>query len=192
MVDYKKRFIEIVDIFIKRDGIDELMKFLEHSDFYIAPASTQFHESYEGGLVEHSVKVYERLMNEVLSESDLNYKEFPEFTMETIAIIGLFHDICKAGFYKKEMRNTKDESGKWVQVPFYKVDDKFPVGHSEKSVILLQQFIKLTPEEILAINAHMGGWDKRDYVISQTFDSEPLAVLLHIADIKATYLKVVD
>ena len=187
-MDYKQRFIEIVETFVKRDGIDELMKFLEHSDFYTAPASTQYHESYEGGLVEHSVRVYERLISEYQNELNTDFRKDFEYSMETLAIVGLFHDLCKAGFYKKEMRNTKDETGKWVQVPFYKVDDVFPVGHSEKSIILLQQFMKLTIEEILAINAHMGGWDKRDFIISKTFDTEPLAVLLHIADIKASYL----
>lgn len=177
----KDRFEMLAKKYIQRDGIKDLLSSLDRSDFYTAPASTRFHDSHEGGLVEHSLKVFEALKDDV-EAYDLG------FDMETVAIVSLFHDICKIGFYKTEMRNTK-ENGKWIKVPYYTVEDKLPIGHSEKSVILLQQFMKLKVDEILAINAHMGGWDKRDFIVSNTFEECPLAVYLHMADLKATYLK---
>jgi HD superfamily phosphohydrolase YqeK len=111
--------------------------------------------------------------------------------METIAIISLLHDICKIGFYKVSTRNVKDEKGKWIQVPYYEVDDKLPIFHSCKSVIMLQQIIKLTDDEILAIASHMGLSEPKEHytTISRAFEQCPLALHLHIADMKATYLK---
>ena len=177
---YKNEFEQLAKHYIKRDGINDLLNHLSKTDFYIAPASTRYHDSHEGGLVKHSLRVFNYLSEELMDDDTYSH--------ETIAIVSLFHDICKINFYKKEMRNTK-QNGKWVQVPYYKVEDKLPIGHSEKSVILLREFIKLTPDEILAINSHMGGFDNRDFVISGAFSICPLAVHLHIADLKATYLK---
>lgn len=182
-MSYKEEFISLFNKYIKRDGASELLKSLEKSDFFTAPASTRFHECYEGGLCEHSVKVFKSLLY------DLEYPDENSSQMETFAIVSLLHDLCKIGFYTVEMRNTKDETGKWIKVPFYKVDDKFPYGHSEKSVYMIRDFMKLTPDEAMAINAHMGGFDERKNVISGTFAQCPLAVRLHVADLKATYLK---
>jgi hypothetical protein len=94
--------------------------------------------------------------------------------------------------YKKGFRNVK-EDGQWVQKEIYETDEKFPCGdHADKSVILVQQFLKLTTEEILAIRAHMGGWDNAakggSYFISKIFERSKLALLLHLADMEATYL----
>lgn len=176
----KEIFKSIVNENIKRNGIEELMDMLERTDFYTAPASRRYHDSEEGGLVKHSVDVFEIL------DRDLNKDD--AYSMESKAIVALFHDICKVGYYKVEMRNTKDEKGKWIQVPYYTIDDQLPLGHSEKSIIMLQDFMKLTSDEILAINAHMGGFDERKNVISNTFNICPLALHLHIADMKSTYL----
>lgn len=177
---YEVLFKEYVNKYIKRKGIDELLESLSKTDFYTAPASTRFHDSHKGGLVKHSVKVFEHL-------KDFTEKDKLDVDMETVAIVALFHDICKVHFYKTEMRNTK-ENGKWIKVPYYTVDDKFPLGHSSKSIILIREHMKLSPDEMLAINAHMGGFDKRDFIISNTFEKCPLAVYLHMADLKATYL----
>ena len=103
----------------------------------------------------------------------------------------LLHDICKVNFYKKEIRNVK-ENGEWVPKTFYTVEDELPYGHGEKSVYIVSGFIKLTRSEAMAINWHMGGFDTRvkggDYSLSAAFYSYPLALLLHIADNKAAYL----
>ena len=81
-------------------------------------------------------------------------------TEETYAIVALLHDLCKANFYKKGTRNVKnDETGKWEKVPSYSVEDMFPYGHGEKSVFLIERFMKLKVEEAVAIRWHMGGFD---------------------------------
>lgn len=112
--------------------------------------------------------------------------------METIAICGLLHDICKANFYAVEMRNRKNDQGRWEQYPFYVVDDKLPYGHGEKSVYIVSGFMRLSREEAMAIRWHMGFSDNDfkggGYSVGNAFEKFPLAVLLHIADLQATYL----
>ena len=146
------------------------MEWLESTDFFTAPASTRFHGAYEGGLVEHSVNVFNRL-----GRND-----------ETGAIVALLHDVCKANFYTVSYRNVKNEYGVWEKVPYYTIDDKLPLGHGSKSVIIIQKFMKLTDEEIFAINFHMG--DYTDANTSKAFSMFPLAVLLHNADEQVTYI----
>lgn len=168
---------------INRDGIDELASWLETTDFFTAPASTRFHGSHEGGLVEHSIAVHGRLF-------DLVSLYGIDATPETIAIVALFHDLCKIGTYKTEMRWRKDANNQWEQYPAYKRDEDFKFGgHGSKSLYLVQNFIKLTPEEAIAINCHMGQWDATTYSdVSSAFESCPLAWALHVADEAATYL----
>ncbi len=182
----KQRFVEICG-YISRPGMVDLMSWLERSDFYIAPASTRFHGNYPGGLLEHSLNVYDKLSEFVSRYPGL------EISTETVAIVALFHDLTKANYYTYGTRNMKDEeTGKWYKEPFYKVDDKTPLGHGEKSVIILQNFIKLTRDEICAIRWHMGGFDCAakggDFGMSRAFEICPLAVMTHLADMEATYL----
>ena len=94
--------------------------------------------------------------------------------------------------YKIEMRNKKVD-GNWIQVPYYTVEDSLPYGHGEKSVYMISGFMKLTREEALAINWHMGGFDSRvlggaSYGLSGAFSKYPLCVIFHISDIQASYL----
>lgn len=186
MSQTKDRFIAIFQEKISRDGANQLLEWLSESDFFIAPASTRYHGCYEGGLVEHSLNVYDCLVDELKLCGLEN-----EYTEETVAIVSLFHDICKANFYKKGVRNVK-ENGQWVAKSVFEIDEKFPCGHGEKSIIILQNFIRLSAEEIYAIRAHMGGFDTSvkggDYFIGKIFEKSNLALLLHLADIKATYL----
>lgn len=185
-MEKKERFISIFKELIHRDGADNLLDWLNESDFFIAPASTRYHGSYEGGLVEHSLNVYDCLKSELESSGMSGV-----YDDETIAIVSLLHDICKANFYKKGTRNVK-ENGQWVSKEIFEIDEKFPCGHGEKSVIILQNFIHLAAEEIFAIRAHMGGWDTSvkggDFFIGKIFEKSKLALLVHIADMKATYL----
>lgn len=182
----KDKFIAYYSNNITREGSEELLEYLEKSDFFTAPASTRFHGAYEGGLVEHSVNVYERLVR-------LNEAEGGKYPAETVAICGLLHDLCKVGFYSVEMRNRKNAQGQWEQYPFYIVEDKLPFGHGEKSQYIIASFIKLTREESMAIRWHMGGYDKTVTggdvaTISSAFDMFPLAVITHTADLMATYI----
>lgn len=191
----KEKFLEIYRKNITRPGADKLLAWLETTDFFTAPASTRFHLSRPGGLVDHSVHVYERLDNLVTDEEGYPGSTFGEdFTIsdETIAICGLLHDICKANFYMVEMRNRKNEQGQWEKYPFYVVDDQLPYGHGEKSVYIISGFMKLTREEAMAIRWHMGFSDTDfkggGFSVGNAFGKFPLAVLTHIADLQATYL----
>ena len=182
----KQDFVNILKNNVQREGVDKLLEWLETTDFYTCPASTKYHLSEEGGLCQHSLNVYERLEKLMITE----YGE-DGYNKESVALCGLLHDICKNNYYKVEMRNVK-EDGVWVQKPYYTVDDQLPYGHGEKSVYIINGFVRLTREEAVAINWHMGGFDVRvqggslDY--SRAYNKYPLAILLHIADLEATFL----
>ena len=188
-MDVKEEFYELFYEYIERDGSEKLLEWLERSDFFTAPASTKLHSSYEGGLCEHSIKAFKRFLRLVQMEYGENWAE--KVSPESVAIIALLHDVCKVGYYSTEMRNVK-ENGEWVQKPFYKVDDSLPYGHGEKSVYIISSFMKLTREEAMAINWHMGGFDTRvqggSYSMSGAFYKFSLALLFHMADMMSTYL----
>lgn len=187
----KDKFIKAYTENITRPGADKLLAWIESSDFYAAPASTRFHLSSPGGLLEHSLHVFERMKAICANEATIT-PGFNEPSMETIAVCGLLHDICKANFYAVEMRNRKNDQGRWEQYPFYVVDDKLPYGHGEKSVYIISGFMRLSREEAMAIRWHMGFADNDfrggGYSVGNAFEKFPLAVLLHIADLQATYL----
>lgn len=185
----KELFLDICKNEIKREGIDKFLEYLSSpaSDFFTAPASTRFHASYEGGLLRHSLNVYENLKSYLETERAKNNLKL-EYSDETIALVSLFHDVCKINTYKVSSRNVKDERGVWHSVPYYEFDDKLPYGHGEKSVYILSGYMKLTREEAFAIRYHVGfagSEDSRN--ISNVFNMFPLALALYIADLEATY-----
>ncbi len=209
MENAKEKFIQIYKENITREGSDRLLEWLEKSDFFTASASTRFHLSRPGGLVEHSIHVYERLRRLYLSENNSEletYLEQPE--EETIAICGLLHDVCKVGVYRQEPKNQKtydpekvktaqkwqvkhDGVGDfiWETVMGYKSDDPLAYGHGEKSVYVISGFMKLTREEAFAIRYHMGPWqDGEKQNAGKAFETFPLTLLMHLADMQATYL----
>lgn len=174
------RFWEIYNTHIERDGSERLLEWLMTTDIETAPASTRFHEAYSGGLMDHSVRVWDELVRLL--------KAYPEVkvTAETAAICALLHDVCKLNCYKTEMRNKKDENGRWIQVPFYTFDEDFAFGgHGSKSVYLVQKHMPLTCEEAVAINCHMGS-SQGDHSVFDAFREYPLAFLLHAADMGST------
>ncbi len=185
----KQEFIEIYQKYIKREGAEKLLAHLmsPSSDFFTAPASTRYHGAYEGGLVEHSLNVYECLRDYMDRE---RVKELYglEASEETIAIVALLHDLCKMNFYKPGFRNVKDESGVWQKVPTYEIDDKLPYGHGEKSVYIISGFMRLTREEAFAIRYHMGfSGSEEPRNVGAAFEMFPLAFALSTADMEATY-----
>lgn len=186
----KEEFIEVFENNITRDGNKELLKWLLSSDFFTAPASTKFHSAYEGGLAEHSLKVYNRFLKMIISEYGDNYTNV--ISNESIAIIGLLHDVCKVNCYKVDYRNVKDENGNWTKQPYYTFDEELPYGHGEKSVYIISSFIKLTREEAIAINWHMGGFDARvrngGASLSDAYYKFPIAAIFNAADTLSTYL----
>lgn len=199
-MDHKQRFIDIFQKKISRKGAENLLEWLEATDFFEAPASTRHHLARPGGLVEHSLNVYDRLRALFITER--TDEDFPgayhptESEEETLAICGLLHDICKTNFYAVEMRNRKNAQGVWEQYPFYVVNDQLPYGHGEKSVYIASGYMRLSREEAMAIRWHMGGFDDSvkggSFALSGAFEQFPLALMLHIADMQATYLDEVE
>lgn len=186
---YKQEFIEIYKQNITREGADKLLDYLINGcDFFVAPASGRRHNSFEGGLCAHSVNVYHRFKKLINLEYGDNYAE--KLSNESIAIISLLHDLCKVNTYTTDYRNQKVE-GQWIQVPYFAYNNTLPYGHGEKSVYIISGFMRLTREEAMAINWHMGSFDLRSQGtsdLSDAYNMFPNAVLFHMADLSATYL----
>lgn len=200
----KEDFLRIYNSKIKRDGSKELLDWLLKSDFFEAPASTKYHLNEPGGLCQHSINVYERLKMFLGSE----YGDDCPYDEETIAIVSLLHDTCKAGYYQMSWKNQKtydhdkvasapsylvkhDAAGDfiWETVPSYIVDEKLIFGHGEKSVFIIMNCMNLTIEEAQAIRYHMGPFiekEAKDY--SNACQRNPLVFFLHMADSAATFL----
>ena len=179
--EQQARFWELVSV-VKRDGFDKLIDWLKTTDFFDAPASTRHHGDHSGGLLEHSLNVYDEFKRLLSAYPEIEVSE------ETAVIITLFHDLCKVNFYTTEKRNRKNAAGQWEQYDYYTIKEKFCYGgHGSKSVFLLQNFIHLTPEEAVAINCHMGAFS--DQNVGNSYEQFPAAWLLHVADEAATYLK---
>jgi HD superfamily phosphohydrolase YqeK len=164
------------------------MAWIRESDFYTAPSSTKYHGSHEGGLLEHSLDVHDRICQ--LTDMFYDDGSIDNIEDESLAICALFHDVCKIGCYKTDMRWRKNSRNQWEQYPTFKFDEDFPFGgHGSKSVYLIQHFMDLYPEEAAAINCHMGAYDMSTYSKpSAAFSAYPLAWLLHVADEAATHI----
>ena len=177
---------------IKRNGAGKMLEWLEEKGFFTAPASTKYHGCYTGGLVEHTNNVFERLLQLSTSEDERLKREQPEYTLETIAIVSLLHDVCKTDAYKIETKNQKQKDGSWKQVKSYTYTNAFPVGHGEKSVFQIMRFMELSDEELMAIRWHMGAFDSAakggSYDMNNAFAESRLAAMLHLADMMATHL----
>lgn len=182
----------------KRAGIEDLIEFIRKSDFYTAPASTRFHSCHEGGLLEHSLNVYDRLISKF---NDELWESSVEVGSDSLIIAALLHDLCKSYFYGTELKNKKeyhdkgsksDSNGRfdWVTVPSYVVDDKIPYGHGEKSVMMIEEYIKLKPIERYAIRWHMGFSEPKENwnTLGTAMRKYPLILALHMSDLESTYL----
>ena len=181
----REEFLQIFQQHVTRPGSEKLLDWLDNkTDFFSAPASTRFHGACEGGLCMHSLNVYHALHDTFFTEGD---------SEESFAICALLHDLCKANYYKRGTRNVKnDATGQWEKVPFYQVADQLPYGHGEKSVYLIEHFMRLKTDEAIAIRWHMGGFDDAvrggSFAVSDAYNRYPLAVKLHASDLIATYL----
>ncbi|MBR1711267.1 MAG: HD domain-containing protein [Clostridia bacterium] len=179
----KAQFIECCKTNIEREGLDRLLDWLEKTDFYRAPASTKYHGAYAGGLVQHSLDVFDQAKL-LTSAYNLPLK------MESIAVSALFHDLCKVNFYKEDTRNQK-VNGEWIKVPFYAVEEKFAFGgHGSKSVFLIERFMRLGVDEAVAINCHMGFSEggNANMSIGRSYEQYSLAWIIHVADEASIYL----
>ena len=185
----KERFIDIFRRNITREGSEALLAFLcsDSCDFFTAPASTRYHGAYEGGLCEHSLNVYDCLVDQ-LSRSRMKETYGINYSDESIAIAALLHDMCKINFYRTSFRNVKDETGRWQSVPYYTIEDSLPYGHGEKSVYIVSGYMKLTRDEAFAIRYHMGFSGPEDNgTVGQALEMFPLAFALCVADMEASY-----
>lgn len=182
----REKFISIFRDKITRDGADKLLEYLcsDKCDFFCAPASSKYHGAYVGGLLEHSLNVYECLC-EIMPR--LHDKYGFSYTDENLAVAALLHDLCKINFYRTEMRNVK-KNGVWESVPYYAIEDNLPYGHGEKSVYIISGYMKLTRDEAFAIRYHMGFSGPEDKGnIGAAFEMFPLAYALAMADMEASY-----
>ena len=190
----RDKFLKIFDSQIgEREGKEELREWLlcDDCDFFIAPASTKYHGNYDGGLCEHSIDVYEMAVRlEALYREELRKRYLVlnrpydrEQFMESLTIASLFHDLCKANFYK--VRTA-------VRSTSYVVDEQLPFGgHGSKSVYVLSKYLKdIKDEEAIAINCHMGFSRANDSTVSigESFHFSPLAWIVHVADESATFM----
>ena len=179
---------------VNRPGMDKLMTFIRKSDFYKAPASTKYHLSCEGGLLQHSLNVLDALRGILLQNQDGEFRyivagntvaKIPE---DSVIIIALLHDICKTFFYSTSWRNAKNEqTGKWEKVPYFTVNDRMPLGHGDKSVMIIKQYIDLTTQEMYAIWHHMGFTENADFqTLTNAIDRFPIIWAMHTADMMAS------
>lgn len=184
---------------VKRDGIDKLLVYIRKSDFYRAPASTRFHSCHDGGLLEHSLNLYECLLSK--KQNPIWAEVLREIDDESLILVALLHDLCKSYLYVPEFKNKKvysdtgtkkDEGGRfdWQAVKGYSTDDKIPYGHGEKSVMMIEEFIKLKPIERYAIRWHMGFTEPKEYwnTLTTAIKKYPVILAVHQADMEATYL----
>ena len=190
--DNRKRFEEIL-MATGRENMDYVIEDIDALGFFEAPASAQGHGAFPGGLLQHSLNVYDAAM--ALRKNIIDVRPDLEKTLEenSIAIASLLHDVCKANFYQRVTKKRRNEVGQYEDIESYEIhDENFPVGHGEKSVImLLQSGLDLTDDEIYAIRWHMGGWnlnrdDERFY--RQAGKLSPLQTLIHSADTIASGL----
>jgi len=195
-----------------REGMDRLVNYIKNStDFYVAPASTRFHLACEGGLLQHSLNVYECL--QAKRNSPVWAKVLENTPDDSLIIVALLHDLCKANFYVESSKNQKtydpvkvaaaekwqvkhDAQGDfiWESVKTYQIDDKLPLGHGEKSVMLAQEFIHLHMPEVMAIRWHMGFTEEKSQYASvgDAMEKYPLVLAMHEADLEASKLLEVE
>lgn len=179
----------------RRKGIENVTEYLDKAGFFVAPASVNKHLSHDGGLLEHSLNVYRMAMAlrpVLIEQSPAIESRLPE---DSVTISALLHDVCKTNIYRKTKRFRKDEQGRWEQYDSYETDyTRFPMGHGEKSVVMLLRLgLELTNDELLAIRWHMGAWD----LPFQSFEEKnnmsaaadtPLVALLQTADNLAAHI----
>ena len=189
MENLKQQFIDKL-LSTGREGMENVIKYLEYYGFFVAPASTKFHLNVKGGLMEHSWNVCNTAL--MLREQMIQMKpeladKLPE---ESVIIASLLHDVCKSNIYKEALLNRKNEFGVWEKVPGYEVDySGLPLGHGEKSVIMLLTFgLKLTKDEMLAIRWHMTAWElafqsaEQKSNLQKAREIAPLCTIVQAAD----------
>lgn len=161
--------------------IDNITSYLDKTDFYTAPASRAYHDAYRGGLLYHTLRVFNNMCELH------NMPTFMNVPIDSAAVCCLTHDWCKIGLYEMYQRNVKDDStGVWSKVDSYRYKDSvIPLGHGVQSAFMASRFITLSDEEFAAIRWHMGHWDcckQYESALSQACGQYPLVYLIQFAD----------
>ncbi len=185
----KEEFIELLRS-TKRAGIEDVLKDLEDWGFYEAPASAGHHLNVAGGLVQHSLNTCKAALAVYEGMKTLEPYLANEVKRESVIIASLLHDVCKTDIYKPTVKRRKNQLGIWEDSDGYKVTYKnFPMGHGEKSVILLLcSGLELFDDEMLAIRWHMGAWgvNMNSYEDQCNYDTArmlyPLVAIVQTAD----------
>lgn len=161
--------------------LDKIINWLNENDFYDAPASTRYHENFKHGLLFHTLRVYNEMVDLIA------LPKFNSIQLQSAALVCLVHDWCKIGMYESYQKNVKNEvTGQWEKQLAYKYKDQpHPFGHGVASMYIAMKLFKLTEEEALAIRFHMGLWDCGDYdknCLTYSEQNYPLVHLLQYAD----------
>ena len=187
--EMKEEFLNLLRS-TEREGIEDLIEALEEMGFFTAPASANHHLNVEGGLLEHSLNTCKAALAIYEGLKPLDPSMEKEVRRNSIILSSLLHDVCKSDIYKRSVKKRKNNVGQWEDVEGYSVSYKnFPMGHGEKSVILLLcNGLSLYDDEMLAIRWHMGAWginmnsfeDQRCYDTSRKL--YPLVSIIQAAD----------
>lgn len=192
----KIEFDSLISKISSRPGVNELINWLNKTDFFTAPASTKYHNACTGGLLNHSLSVAKCALKLFEDYKELITDTDPSVTEESIILTALFHDLCKVNVYSTEQRNRKNAEGQWEQYDVYKFTENFPLPHASKSLYMLNNFVKLNAAEIMAVAHHMGYSDPsntavngyNNMAINDAFAKFPLSVLIHMADVMSCFI----
>jgi len=186
-LDLEKNWTQFKDTLLlsRREGVEKLIAYLETTDIKEAPASIKFHLSVKGGLVKHSLNVYNfaQEINRLLGSG---------IDAEHIIISSLLHDLCKVSYYTVKQKwdaDHKEATGQWRKMDYYAVDDRLALGHGEKSAIIALRYMPLTDEELLAIRWHMAFSDPATHFLypsgspfKEACTSHPLVKFIAMAE----------
>lgn len=182
---------------VKRDGVDNLIKYLEGSTFFSDPASCQEHNAQEGGLAEHALKMYQNL-----DRFQTVFKEL-EGLEDSLKIVGLLHDICLVGSFQKvskniplrgsDGKNKKGENGKIIFIEKesydYFPEANLPYPPGQLSAMIIKKYLKLTKLEDLAIQWHRGAYDISQNswsLLKRAQKTHKLVLLAYVSDLEAS------
>lgn len=173
-----------------REGIEYVIEDLEKDGFFEAPASSDHHLNIQGGLCQHSLNVCKAGLMIWEGLKTLDPSGVNNVKRESVIIATLLHDVCKTDIYKRTVKKRKNKLGQWEDSEGYMVSYKdFPMGHGEKSVImLLCSGLELHDDEMLAIRWHMGAWgiNMNSYEDQRNYDTArqkyPLCSIIQSAD----------
>lgn len=169
----------------RRNGMENLISWMDENGFFQAPCSTSHHLCVEGGLAEHSLNVYRSM---ILLSKTLLGEDLEDKITDSIIICSLLHDIGKVGqfrksYYMENYLSKVDKEGNPVRSeskPFITNKDLLNIPHDVRSIAILSKFIDLTEEEQFAILYHNGLYGDLKYQISGR--ETELYMLLHFAD----------